>query len=59
VLPFDAKTVAAATNFGQPVAAAKGAVANGLRAITDRLCGSPPASSGTGAGIWQKLLHKS
>ena len=59
VLPFDAKTVAAATNFGQPVAAAKGPVANGLRAITDRLCGSPPASSGAGAGIWQKLLHKS
>ena len=59
LLPFDAKTVAAATNFGQPVAAAKGAVANGLRAITDRLCGSPPASAGTGAGIWQKLLHKS
>ena len=27
VLPFDAKTVAAATNFGQPVAAGKGAVA--------------------------------
>ena len=26
VLPFDAKTVAAATNFGQPVAAGKGAV---------------------------------
>jgi pilus assembly protein CpaE len=58
VLPFDAKTVAAATNFGQPVAASKGAVANGLRAVTDRLCGAPPASGGVGAGIWQKLLHK-
>ena len=58
VLPFDARTVAAATNFGQPVAASKGAVANGLRAVTDRLCGAPPASGGAGAGIWQKLLHK-
>ncbi|MGH6886967.1 MAG: AAA family ATPase [Geminicoccales bacterium] len=59
VLPFDAKTVAAATNFGQPVAASKGAVANGLRAVTDRLCGAPPAGAGSAAGIWQKLLHKS
>jgi pilus assembly protein CpaE len=58
VLHFDARTVAAATNFGQPVAASKGAVANGLRAVTDRLCGAPPASGGAGSGIWQKLLHK-
>jgi Flp pilus assembly CpaE family ATPase len=43
VLPFDAKTVAAATNFGQPVAAGKGAVANGLRSVTDRLCGAQAA----------------
>jgi pilus assembly protein CpaE len=58
VLPFDAKTVAAATNFGQPVAAGKGAVANGLRAITDRLCGAPAAGAGSRAGIWLKLLKK-
>jgi pilus assembly protein CpaE len=57
VLPFDAKTVAAATNFGQPVAAGKSAVANGLRGITDRLCG-PPAGAESRSGIWQKLLHK-
>jgi pilus assembly protein CpaE len=57
VLPFDAKTVAAATNFGQPVAAGKSAVANGLRAITDRLCGAP-AGAESRAGIWHKLLHR-
>jgi pilus assembly protein CpaE len=57
VLPFDAKTVAAATNFGQPVAASKSAVANGMRAITDRLCGAP-AGAESRSGIWQKLLHK-
>jgi pilus assembly protein CpaE len=57
VLPFDAKTVAAATNFGQPVAAGKSAVANGLRVITDRLCGAP-AGAESRAGIWQKLLHR-
>ena len=35
LLPFDAKTVAAATNFGQPVASsAKGPVSAGLREIT-------------------------
>jgi pilus assembly protein CpaE len=57
VLPFDAKTVAAATNFGQPVAAGKGAVANGLREVTERLCGAPPATDAR-SGIWQKLLKK-
>jgi pilus assembly protein CpaE len=57
VLPFDAKTVAAATNFGQPVAAGKGTVANGLREITERLCGAPAATEGR-TGIWQKLLRK-
>lgn len=57
VLPFDAKTVAAATNFGQPVAAGKGAVANGLRSITERVCGAAAAGGGT-SGIWQKLLKK-
>jgi pilus assembly protein CpaE len=58
VLPFDARTVAAATNFGQAVAATKGPVASGLRQITERLCG-PQAGDGTSrAGLWQKLLKK-
>ena len=58
VLPFDARTVAAATNFGQAVAATKGPVANGLRQVTDRVCG-PQMGGGTGrAGLWQKLLKK-
>ncbi|MGH6945303.1 MAG: AAA family ATPase [Geminicoccaceae bacterium] len=56
VLPFDAKTVAAATNFGQPVAATKGPVAGGLRQITERLCGSP--ASAPRSGLWQKLTKK-
>jgi pilus assembly protein CpaE len=58
-LPFDAKTVAAATNFGQPVASTKGQVASGLRDLTERLCG-PAAGAGTSrAGSWLKLLKKS
>jgi pilus assembly protein CpaE len=59
VLPFDAKTVAAATNFGQPVAAGKGTVANGLRTITERLCGAPAGGGESRSGVWQKLLKKS
>jgi pilus assembly protein CpaE len=57
VLPFDAKTVAAATNFGQPVAVGKGAVANGLRSVTERLCGGQAAAEAR-SGVWQKLLKK-
>jgi pilus assembly protein CpaE len=59
LLPFDARTVAAATNFGQPVASAKGAVAAGLREITARLCGPAAGSAATRSGVWQKLLKKS
>lgn len=58
ILPFDAKTVATATNFGQPVAAGKGPVAKGITDITDRLCG-PAAGAELGrAGLWQKILSK-
>jgi pilus assembly protein CpaE len=59
LLPFDARTVAAATNFGQPVASAKGAVAAGLREITARLCGPAAGTAATRSGVWQKLLKKS
>ena len=58
VLPFDARTVAAATNFGQAVAATKGAVAGGLRQITDQLCGSQTGDGGNRSRLWQKLLKK-
>jgi pilus assembly protein CpaE len=58
LLPFDARTVAAATNFGQPVASAKGPVAAGLREITARLCGPAAGTAATRAGVWQKLLKK-
>jgi pilus assembly protein CpaE len=58
VLPFDAKTVAAATNFGQPVASTKGPVSAGLREINERLCG-PSAGQIIGRSrIWQRLLKK-
>jgi pilus assembly protein CpaE len=58
VLPFDAKTVATATNFGQPVASAKGPVSSGLRQIAERLCGPQAGSAPGRAGMWQKLLKK-
>lgn len=58
VLPFDAKTVAAATNFGQPVASAKGPVSSGMRTVTDRLCGPQAGSTSGRTGMWQKLLKK-
>jgi pilus assembly protein CpaE len=58
VLPFDAKTVATATNFGQPVASAKGPVSSGLRQIAERLCGPTAGSAPPRAGLWQKLLKK-
>ncbi len=57
-LPFDAKTVAAATNFGQPVAAGKGPVAKGLGEIADRLCGPAAGSEQAGAGVLRKLFGK-
>ncbi|MDH3660096.1 MAG: AAA family ATPase [Alphaproteobacteria bacterium] len=58
VLPFDAKTVAAATNFGQPVAAGKGPVAKGLGEIADRLCGPAAGAELPRGGMLQKLLSK-
>ena len=58
LLPFDAKTVAAATNFGQPVASAKGPVAAGLREITERAVRSVGRRHRARSGVWQKLLKK-
>ena len=58
ILPFDAKTVAAATNFGQPVAAGKGLVAKGICDITDRLCGPMAGAGITRSGLWQKIISK-
>lgn len=58
VLPFDAKTVAAATNFGQPVAAGKGPVAKGLGDIADRLCGAAAGAEVARGGLLRKLLSK-
>jgi pilus assembly protein CpaE len=58
VLPFDARTVAAATNFGQAVAATKGPVANGLRQITERLCGPTAGDNPGRTGALKKLFKK-
>jgi pilus assembly protein CpaE len=58
LLPFDAKTVAAATNFGQPVAATKGPVAHGLREIAERLCGPAAGAPPARAGFLRNLLKK-
>ncbi len=58
VLPFDAKTVAAATNFGQPVAAGKSTVAKGLGEIADRLCGPAAGSELSGGGALRRLFSK-
>lgn len=58
VLPFDAKTVASATNFGQPVAAGKGPVAKGLEDIAARLCGPAAGTELARNGILSKFLSK-
>jgi pilus assembly protein CpaE len=58
VLPFDPRTVAAATNFGQAVAATKGPVANGLRQIMEHLCGPTAGDIPTRTGALQKLFRK-
>jgi pilus assembly protein CpaE len=58
-LPFDARTVATAINFGQPVAATRGPVASGLRDLAERLCGPLPGSTPRRSKVWQKLLKKS
>jgi pilus assembly protein CpaE len=57
-LPFDAKTVATATNFGQPVASGKGLVAKGIHDIADRLCGPAAGAETSPTGLWQKILSK-
>lgn len=58
VLPFDANTVATATNFGQPVAAGKGPVAKGLGDIADRLCGPAAGAELPRGGVLRKLFSR-
>lgn len=58
ILPFDAKTVASATNFGQPVAAGKGQVAKGLGDIVTRLCGNAAGTNVAQSNLLNKLLGK-
>jgi pilus assembly protein CpaE len=45
VIPFDAKSVAAATNVGRPVVEGRGKVATAIELITERVAGNPAASS--------------
>ena len=59
LLPFDPRTVAAATNFGQPVAAGKGPVARGLRDIAERIGGPAAGTAAVGRSrMWKRLLMK-
>jgi len=58
VMPFDAKSVAAATNFGQPVASLRGPVSGSLKEIAERLCGPAAGSGPQRSGIWLNLLKK-
>lgn len=44
LIPFDGKSVAAAANVGQPVAAGKGKVAAAIGQVTDRLAGAATAT---------------
>jgi pilus assembly protein CpaE len=57
-LPFDAKTVAAATNFGQPVAAGKGLVSKGLGEIADRLCGPAAGAGQSRSSVFSRLIKR-
>ena len=45
VIPFDAKSVAAATNVGRPVVEGRGKVAEAIQQLTDRVAGNPAAST--------------
>ena len=45
VIPFDAKSVAAATNVGRPVVEGRGKVAEAIQQLTDRVAGNPAASA--------------
>jgi pilus assembly protein CpaE len=45
VVPFDARSVAGATNVGKPVVEARGKVADAIQQVTDRIAGNPASSS--------------
>jgi pilus assembly protein CpaE len=47
VIPFDARSVAKATNVGQPVVAGRSRVAAAIREATDRLAGGAPSPPAT------------
>jgi pilus assembly protein CpaE len=52
LVPFDAKTVAAATNVGQPVAAGRSAVAATVHEFAERLCGGPSSTQRRALPRW-------
>ena len=45
VIPFDAKSVAAATNVGRPVVEGRGKVAEAVQLVTERVAGNPAATA--------------
>lgn len=53
LIPFDGRSVASATNSGQPVAASRSKVAPAIHAIAERLAGTAPAPR---RGAWLNRL---
>jgi pilus assembly protein CpaE len=45
LIPFDAKSVAAATNVGRPVVEGRGRVAEAIQLVTERVAGNPAISA--------------
>ena len=60
IVPFDARSVAAATNIGRPVADGRGKVASAILQITEKVAGrarrTPPAGA-FGSGRWPNAEH--
>lgn len=53
LMPFDSRTVASATNVGQPVVShGRGKVAASLHELAERLCGGPATTKRTMFGLW-------
>ena len=53
MIPFDARSVAAATNVGRPVVDGRGKVADAIQLVTERIAGNPAAhAAGKRLRLW-------
>ena len=53
MIPFDARSVAAATNVGRPVVDGRGKVADAIQLVTERIAGNPAATpTGKRLRLW-------